>query len=381
MKGLKRKSKISVISFFFFLMSYHQTFSQKFNTDAVTKFWGVVDQLETDSPLTDSLWKAYYNLYGNKVYMDNNRSPEQAAEHRKYLELVFCPSKTAALAELEKEKAYPSDDILKNLLYIKSHEKALREYTGEIISEKYVASCTALAKKYLPLRTNPFPKDLTIYINAMTFDAAVQSPDMYFGLSIIYEFDRFQKGAIAAHEFHHQLRVNRRLQREVSIADSTSLSIINQVNNEGTADLIDKTIAVNNRKDLYDADGLLGWLFDDAEKVIRELDSSFLINAKNGSNHLSYRDFRKITLYSSGHIPGFYMANIIVRNGGKQQLILHSDNPFNLFYLYNNAAKKDKTHPALFSEACMAYLGQLEKRVYSSTSNDRKGNDPGANLR
>jgi len=301
--------------------------------------------------------------------MANNRNPEQAAEYRKYLEFVFLPSMRDSLIAVEKKPARADDDILKNLLYIQKNEKALRDYTTQITAPAYVAACTALAKKYLPAKVNEFPKDLTIYINALTFDAAVQSPDMYFGLSIIYEFDRFQKGAIAAHEFHHQLRVNKYLKTKVSYADSTSLSIINQVNNEGIADLVDKTIAVNNSKTLYDADGLLHWLFDDAEKVISKLDSGFLVNAKNGSDRLSYRAFRKITLYSSGHIPGFYMAGIIVRNGGKEQLIAHSDNPFYIFYLYDEAAKKDKTHPIRFSGAIMAYLKDLEKRAY--------GTDPG----
>ncbi|MCR8556915.1 hypothetical protein KXD93_04650 [Mucilaginibacter sp. BJC16-A38] len=348
----------------FVLLLSSPVLAQKFNTDAVTKFWQVVDLLKADQPLTDSLWNDYYNLYGNKTYIDNNRSPEQAIEHRKYLGFVFRPSMRDSLSALEKEKKRADNDILKNLLYIQANEKALRNYTREITSPAYVAACAVLAKKYLPPKVNPFPKDLTIYVNAMTFDAAVQSPDMYFGLSIIYEFDRFQKGAIAAHEFHHQLRVNKHLVRQVSAADSTSLSIINQVNSEGIADLIDKTIAVNNSKTLYDADGLLHWLFDDAEKVIGKLDSGFLVNAKNGPDRLSYRDFRKITLYSSGHIPGFYMANIIVRNGGKEQLIAHSDNPFYIFYLYDEAAKKDKAHPVTFSKASMTYLKDLEKRAY-----------------
>ena len=379
MKRLKRKTKFYVI-LLFFLISYNKVFSQKFNTNAVTKFWEIVDQLKKDKPLTDSLWNAYYNLYGNKTYMANNRSPEQAAEHRKYLEMVFRPSKADSLNTLQKSSTKTDDDILKNLLYIRANEKNLRSYTGQIISPEYLAACTALAKKYLPPKVNQFPKDLTIYINAMTFDAAVQSPDMYFGLSIIYEFDRFQKGAIAAHEFHHQLRVNKHLTRKVSYADSTSLSIVNQVNNEGIADLIDKTIAVNNSKTLYDADGLLHWLFDDAEKVIGKLDSGFLVNARNGPDRLSYRDFRKVTLYSSGHIPGFYMAGIIVRNGGKQQLVLTSDNPFHIFYLYNMAAKKDKKHPRLFSNASIAYLRRLEKRVYGTDTARRKNNVSGASL-
>jgi hypothetical protein len=368
------KNILLPFTIFFTLLTYHRASAQQFNTQAVTKFWQIVDQLKKDQPLTDTLWNAYYSLYGNKTYIDHNRSPEQAAEHRTYLEFVFRPSLRDSLNKLENKPDKPGDDILKNLLYIQAHENALRDYTKIITSPQYLKTCIALAKQYLPKKTNPLPKDLTIYINAMTFDAAVQSPDMYFGLSIIYEFDRFQKGAIAAHEFHHQLRINKHLQNKVSFADSTSLSIINQVNNEGTADLIDKTIAVNNPTTLYDAGGLLHWLFDDAPKTIESLDSAFLVNAKDDKNRLSYRDFRKLTQYSSGHIPGFYMADIIARNGGKQELINHSDNPFHIFYLYNQAAKKDKAQPRTFSEKAIAYLKDLEKRAYGTNPVDTKKN-------
>lgn len=341
------------------------SFSQQFNTDAIQQFWVIVDQLKQDKPLTDSLWNNYYNLYGNKNYMEHNRPKEQVAEHRKYLEYVFRPSLRDSLTRFQAVAASnPDDDILKNLLYIKSREKELRTYTHEITAADYLSACMALAKKYLPGKTNAVPKELTIYINAMTFDAAVQSPDMYFGLSIIYEFDRFRRGAIAAHEMHHQLRVNKEIEHPISYADSTSFSIVSQINNEGTADLVDKTVALKYKDSMFDAKDLLRWLFDSATEVIRSLDARFLVNANVNAHPLTYRDFRKITLYSSGHIPGFFMANIISRNGKMQELINHCDNPFYIFYLYNEAAEKDAAHPVRFSAATIRYLRALEKKVY-----------------
>ncbi|MBS1566411.1 MAG: hypothetical protein JST39_18655 [Bacteroidetes bacterium] len=66
--------------------------------------------------------------------------------------------------------------------------------------------------------------------------------------------------------------------------------------------------------------------------------------------------------YSSGHMPGLYMVNIIRRNGLEKALISHNDNPFSFFYLYNEAAKKDDAKPPVFSAATISYLQQLEKR-------------------
>jgi hypothetical protein len=358
-KGLMHKFLLLVIG----LLSYRHTFAQKFNTDAVNKFWVLVDRVKMDKPLTDSLWNSYYNLYGNRNYIENNRDTAQALEHRKYLEWVFRPSMADSLVTVINKKNNPTNDILKNLLYVKAHENALRNYTPQITSPAYVKTCIALAKNYLPANVKTFPKGLTIYINAMTFDAAVQPPDMYFGLSVIYENDRFQKGTIAAHEFHHQLRVNKESTGKLTPADSASYSIIYQINNEGAADQVDKTLALKYRKTMYGAGELMHWLFDDAEKTISRLDSALLVNSKNDA-HLSAHDFRVLTHYSSGHIPGFYMTNVIIRNGNQRELILHSDNPFHIFYLYNQSAKKDKANPPVFSDGTMAYLKQLEKRAY-----------------
>ncbi|MBS1566410.1 MAG: hypothetical protein JST39_18650 [Bacteroidetes bacterium] len=65
------------------LLSCATVFSQKINTDAITKFWQLVDTLKQNHPLTDSLWNAYYNLPGNREYMVNNRDLSEVDECRR----------------------------------------------------------------------------------------------------------------------------------------------------------------------------------------------------------------------------------------------------------------------------------------------------------
>jgi hypothetical protein len=340
--------------------------AQRFDTRAIDLFWIVVDRLEQDRPLTDSLWTAYYELPGNKDYMARNRPNDQVTEHRKYLEMVFRPSMRDSLPELRLQKGGPGDDILQNLLYIHDHEAAIRRYTAVVTAKDYLNTCLTLAKRFLPAETNPLPANLVIYIEAMTLDAAVQTPNMYFGISIIYDLDRIQQGTVAAHELHHQLRKSREIGKSISSSDSVSFTMAEQINNEGTADMVDKPITVAHVDSVYDGASLVHWLFDDAPAVIRRLDSAFLVNARagRGQRPFGYRDARRMMLYSSGHIPGFYMADVIIRNGGQAALIQGCENPFVIFYLYNSYAAKDKERPVLFSDQTIAYLRELEKRVY-----------------
>src|SRR5882757_7376085 len=105
-----------IISSFLLINAFLSGFAQQINTDAIVKFWQVVDNLKQDRPLDDSLWNAYYDLKGN----------------RNYMEFVFRPSLADSLHVLEEGHTKASDDILDNLLYIKENEQQLRSYTRQI---------------------------------------------------------------------------------------------------------------------------------------------------------------------------------------------------------------------------------------------------------
>ena len=354
-----------LLSLTILLGSLQLAHSQQINTDAIVHFWQVVDNLKKDQPLSDSLWNSFYQLPGNIDYMRKNRWNEQAAEYRKYLEWIFRPSLSDSLKARLNGDTEPADDILDNLLYIRSNEQQLRLYTPQIIATEYLQQCRQLAKQYLPPhKFRPIPANMTIYVMAMTFDAAVQDSSMYFGVTRLYEYDRFRKGAIAGHEMHHQMRVNKDIRKKVSSADSASYSVLDQINSEGCADLIDKMLLLDNAGKVFRGANVVHRLIDNAPQAIRALDSCFRINASGNTAYISDRQFNRITNYSSGHLPGMYMVSIIRRNGMEAALIAHNDNPFRFFYLYNAAAAKDGTHPPLFSETAITYLKELEKRVW-----------------
>ncbi|MDP2385140.1 MAG: DUF5700 domain-containing putative Zn-dependent protease [Bacteroidota bacterium] len=343
----------------------NSVYSQTINTDAVNRFWTVVELLKSDKPLTDSLWNFYYSVQGNKVYMDNNRSEENVAAHRKYLEFLFKPSLTDSLKNIESNiKNFENDDIFQNLYFIKSNEQKLKEYSKEIQKPAYLETSIKLAKKYLPKnKYNKIPKNLTVYIMAMTYDAAVQDSSMYFGISCVYDLDRFQKGSVAAHELHHILRKNKEFKIKLSPRDSATVDIVDQVNNEGCADLIDKTVFIENAEKIAIGNAIKNWLISEADNTIKKIDSCFIVNSLSIKEFTNSKEFRKITNYSSGHIPGFYMVDIIKRNGYMSELISVNDNPFNFFYIYNKAAKKDKLKPSTFSQQTIEYLKKIESKL------------------
>jgi hypothetical protein len=336
-------------------------FGQRINTDAIVKFWQVVDTLKKDHPLDDGLWNAYYNLPGNRVYMRENRDLAEALEHRKDLECIFRPSLADSLQVLEADPSTAKDDILANLLYIKAHERQLRSYSTLVISPSYLQECIGLARQYIPKnRVKPVSSNLTIYLMAMTFDGATQDSSMYFGLARVFEYDRFRKGSLAGHEMHHEMRMDRKIQRKLSPADSAVFSAIDDINSEGSADLIDKMLLLENPGKIFRGANTVHRLMTPAARTIAVLDSCLKVNAARRT-YVTYQQFSAIMNYSSGHMPGLYMVNIIRRNGLEDRLIEHDDDPFQFFYLYNQAARKDPSKPPVFSDAAIEYLMRLDK--------------------
>ncbi len=345
------------------------TFAQSFNTEAISKLWEITDTLKKDKELSDALWLSYYNLKGNKDYIENNRGTENVTDHRRFLELFFRPSLADSLEKALQSEQFKNNDIFQNLVYIKDNEKQLKEYTKVIASPDYLEHCIALSKAYLPKgKYEVIPKELIIYIQGFTYDAATQGNSVYFGISVIHDIDKLRKGVIAAHELHHVLRKNRTTQNVLSAADSASYAIINQINNEGIADLIDKELVVTRTAETLMGSMFKEWLLGSAEEVVTKLDTSFLVNAAQSDTFMGKTEFRKITNYSSGHVPGYYMMAVIKRNGYVQEAVDNSDNPFSFFYIYHKAAKKDEENPVMFSEAAMKYIKELEIKAYKPQS-------------
>lgn len=343
----------------------NEMFSQNFNSEAVTKFWQVVDELKNDHQLNDSLWNDYHELPGNKQYMVRNRNEEQVAQHREFLELFFRPSLSDSLQSIMKSGEFQNNDIFQNLQYIKDNEEAIRNYTKILTSPEYLPEAIALTKKYLPKENKEtIPENLTIYIQAITYDAAVQDSSMYFGLSIVHDFDRLQQGTVAAHELHHVLRKKKEIVNSITQRDSASVWVLQKINNEGTADLIDKVFVLDPENNTLMGPLFKQVLMSDIEPVMTALEEAFLKNAGNSEDFVDKKQFNEIIKYFSGHIPGFYMAEIIKRNGLEQNLIEGSENPFTIFYLYDQAAARDQEKPFRFSEEVMNYLRSLEKKAF-----------------
>lgn len=157
-------------------------------------------------------------------------------------------------------------------------------------------------------------------------------------------------------KLHHVVRIPQKYQ--IYKADSALLDVLELILTEGVPDLIDKKLTM--RAGFTEELKFGEFLLESGKATLANLDS-LLMTVSVGKKEVTKKDIEDIAPMS-GHVPGFYMSDIIERNGYKKQIVKNVRNPFEFFYIYNKAAKKDKAKPHVLSDQTMAYLKAVEKR-------------------
>jgi len=177
-----------------------------------------------------------------------------------------------------------------------------------------------------------------------------------------------QIDVISAHEAYHTITYAIFLNKfKILFAASPNDTVANNQNlisymqivaEEGIADLIDKKIISSSKSPLAEE---LKRLQENevsrAQHRVRQLDS-LLSDSSEKLNFLSLDNIKE----NGGHIPGRYMAEKIKEANLLQKFIPHTGNPFQFFYLYNEAVKNEPSIPR-FSAQSIALLKALEIKV------------------
>lgn len=329
--------------------------AQTVNIEAATRYWELTDALRQDKPLTDAAWQELLALPANKIYVPGVFPEEALKRYRKAIEVVYMPRHDSLLQAKLKAKVWYY--VLVN--DYKQREPMFKTYVQQVAQRpSYLETMYTYAYAYLPKRAHTKVTDLHLYYTALGNDASSRDEGIVFSLNSAIEWNKPKAGILEAHEMHHQLRPRPNFS-SASEQDKPLLWALDAVQNEGIADLIDKTPLVQSP----DSADIQSWLLAPAPTVVQRLDSVLQVGAKMGNSALPVRKFyQRLYNGTAGHLPGFYMARIIEKQGYTPQMLATIDNPMAFFALYQKAASKDKTHPPLFAKASMAYLKKLEKQ-------------------
>lgn len=345
----------------FFTLFVLLTFSsllqaQTIDAAAAVRYFELTDSLRQGKPFSDTLWKSFLSLEGNTQYIQNQGYNEKyLSRFRKDLEVVYMPQHDSLLLERLKDPQQHYNTYL--IHHYKANEPQLREFLQNILADKdaYLSSLYKVTYTMLPKRMHQTKPEATLYFNALGNDALANKGNVVLTLWATYMYDKAKYGILGGHELHHLVRTEKKY--TVAEKDKSLFLMLGLLLNEGAPDLIDKhyTMAESMPPDMKFG----SYLLQLGEKQMPKLDEAIRELAA-GTKAYTSQEIKQQVVGMSGHIPGFYMADIIERNGLKKKLIANIDDPFQFVYLYNKAAKKDKAKPFLLSNEAIAYLKKVE---------------------
>jgi Putative zinc dependent peptidase (DUF5700) len=347
------------------LLFVPHAYAQNFDTKSLDKFWALTELLKQDKPISDSLWTDFYNQKANKIWFEAARGLDKnyPESYRKCMEIVYMPSKKAVLnGFLKNINARGLDTIFVKGLYEEYflQEKEIKTYYDKVLKSAYMDSAYVRALRVLPknfIKPQKHLDTLNLYIHGIEGSAMAGRKGIFFGMSGLYQIDKGQFAALAAHELHHYLRPSQ-LKDSIKSADEFAVYGLEDCLNEGSADLLNVPYNINNpdfaRLKIFELEG--------SETILKTFDAwlktAYLTKGKTTHTHDEVNELFK---YSGGHNPGYYMAEVIERNGFLDDLREHIGDPFYFLILYDKATKRDKNTPFTFSKESLLFAKQLRK--------------------
>jgi hypothetical protein len=329
---------------------------QNIDMSAVEHYFKMTDSLKKNIPLSKNSWQSFLTMKGLELYVNNQGFDEAYMEsYRQSMEIVYMPKNDSLLKIQLKD---PENYFLTHIInQYKVHEEPFKAYTKTIIdnNSQYLKDVYETSYAMLPKRMHKKAEKSTFYFIPIFSDALAEDNDVVITLYCAYFMDKIKKGAALGHEIHHVIRKNKTITSEV---DSALYAVLTLILHEGSADLIDKQLT--EKPECPDELKYSEYILSLSEGMVGKLDTAIL-NHINKSSVISKKKIRTIAPMS-GHVPGYFMALVIDRNGFREDLIKAIDDPIQFVLLYNKAAKLDKSKPYVLSEISINYLKKLKQK-------------------
>jgi hypothetical protein len=337
--------------------------AQTFVDSTCTRYFEITSRLKNGDSLSRSDWKIFLSNKAIGDYMaDQGVGDAYFESYRKNMQIVYMPKNDALL---QKRLAEPYTYWLTYMInQYKINEEGMKAYLKRIDKDpkSYFDVSYQYAYSALPKSAHKKVPNLEVAIIPVHNDAHVQDGLIIYTLLCAYMNDSNRLGALGGHELHHMLRPQPKF--DIEAPDESAVTAMYRVLNEGSADMVDKKYMTDTAAKLLPTQRYFQEFFDEGKKILPHVDS-LLQGGPTIWAKLKTRDFFKGTPFSSGHVPGTYMAYYIEKDGLKAELLNSLDDPFSFFLLYDKASRKDKSQPFQFSAATIKNIKLLREKYMS----------------
>lgn len=332
---------------------------QHFNFQPCYEYWKLTDKLRKGEKPTTEEWNKLRVADGYK------RKPITEKAWKGFIDrvsLVYTPGNKELIHQKIK-----SDLQLQWIIQYAKEEANLKEYISKLEHMHLMDSAKAYVQQKLPPEwKNCFPEPTVDFI-LYDYDGSAKEYGITMDLLVSYHIETHKPGVFMGHELLHYAlwycRIKFRRFKAVPLEHGPVFTAINGISEEGTADLIDKPVLLFDEHSPYLLrDTLMSLYKTQSISCVHKINEALEKLADESLDPYTSHSYWNSLMPSSGHIPGAYMGRLIQQNGLEDKLVKHIDNPFYFFYLYNDAAQKDKNNPPVFSKKAIRFVQLMERK-------------------
>lgn len=327
--------------------------AQSVDLSSVDAFFDVTSTLISGKKVSNDQWSNFDNSAVYKQY--SNREDKFIINTiKKSIQLVFGktePLKIDSILNISKKEITNNKELLIKKLFVENYTNIKDNYYDILLFRNSYNFENLINKSKLKLSSFlGHPVDSLSDLKPVHFffasaDAADKENAIIVDLNLLFRQTEEMRIELIAHEYFHNYR--ERFENHDFNYKCDLNYIIDMIPNEGIADMIDKTEGYEKyySNDFYESDlsNIMIELYNSAEKDLERLHNLVIEYSLKKISKDSLIDSIIEIVKFNGHPIGFYMANKIVSEGYRKQMIEKFYNPFEFYKLYNMAAKKSES--------------------------------------
>ncbi len=243
---------------------------------------------------------------------------------------------------IENKKLLLKKLILTNYIDVNENYDSIKSFRANYDFIALVEKAKQRLSSFLGIPLDSTIQFKPVYFLFINSDGKDADDALYIDCNFIYKQTEKQRIEFLAHEFFHNFR---RMYENHDFNYKCDLNYcIDMIQNEGIADMIDKTQGYKKYySEVLDSPELVEImvnLYNQAEKDLEKLQNIIYSYSKDEISETKTVDMMLEIVKFNGHPIGFFMANQIVRAGYKNEMLKTFYNPYKFYSLYNKAAKE-----------------------------------------
>ena len=345
-------------------------FSDKYSFDSARQFIEMAKRAKKGELPTEENWNQLYQTEGYRLFLTNSLADFFRKEIKNAFYLNFDENRKSELQD-SLSVSLEADDYMStyHLLFIHNYDKLNSNldkaalFLDTLDIENLLSRSLKETKKFIPESDRIINQDQlnNCYFICREPEASVRNNAVFIDLTYCIDLKYEELLKLFAHEYHHNFRDVR---RKTSYNDPL-LYVLEKMNTEGVADLIDKEIPDRStlaHSGLSATDSFkkeFAKEFYNTPNRLKEIDDIVTKKYIQDKDTVAYKKlFRLVSM--GGHPNGFYMANLIKKELGLESVVNVYADPVGFFRLYNTAATKAGKDEYVLSNDFILYINKFD---------------------